>query len=96
MQVNSSRKAMSRPFVLALAEAIDRAAHDVCTAPEAHAHYGEQPPTAWDNWVSWCRGFVAGLVGDSEAIPLAERIKNFVIAERKPWPRRKESEGHDQ
>lgn len=57
---------LRRPLSLVLADAFDRAAHDVSTAPEVHAHYGDQQPTARENLSYWCHGFVLGLVGDSE------------------------------
>lgn len=69
---------MKRPLSIVLAEAFDRAAHDVFVAPQVHDAYDEPEPTAWDNWVYWSQGFVAGLVGDCTSMPLSERFVNWL------------------
>jgi hypothetical protein len=71
---------MKRPLSIVLADAFDRAAHDVFSAHHAAAAHGEAPPSAWIRWVSWSRGFYAGLVGDWRSLPLAERAKAAALA----------------
>ncbi|MBI6855529.1 hypothetical protein YA0002_22460 [Pseudomonas cichorii] len=69
---------MDRPLSILLADAFDSAAHDVFVAPQVHAACGDLAPTAWDNWVYWCRGFVAGLAGDNDSKPLLMRISTLL------------------
>lgn len=73
---------MKRPLSIALADAFDRAAHDVFVAPQVHAAYNDPVPTAFENWSYWWQGFTAGLIGDSHSIPLTERLVNGL---RKGW-----------
>lgn len=67
---------MKRPLSLVLADAFDRAAHDVFVAPQVAAAEGDQEPSKWSLWVTWCRGFVAGFVGDGVSMPLIDRLIN--------------------
>jgi hypothetical protein len=67
---------MKRPLSLLLAEAFDRAAHDVFVAPQVAAAEGESDPSKWTLWVTWWRGFFAGWVGDDVSLPLARRLVN--------------------
>lgn len=65
---------MKRPLSILLANAFDRAAHDVFIGPQVHAAYDDPSPSAGDKWVYWIRGFVAGLVDDYESKPLSVRV----------------------
>lgn len=65
---------MKRPLSIVLADAFDRAAHDVFVAPQVHAACNELAPTSRDCWAYWCRGFVAGLLDDYVSMPLHERF----------------------
>lgn len=65
---------MKRPLSIVLADAFDRAAHDVFVAPQVHKAEGDPAPSRWDLWVYWSRGFAAGLVNDDHSMPLWERI----------------------
>lgn len=69
---------MKRPISIISADAFDRAAYSVFVSYEAHAHYDLPPPSAWDRWVYWCRGFCAGLLGDHQSIPLSYRALRWV------------------
>lgn len=71
---------MKRPLSIVLADAFDRAAHDVFVAPQVHAACNEPAPTSRDRWMYWCQGFVAGLLGDHVSMPLYERALNWACA----------------
>ena len=75
---------MKRPLSIVLADAFDRAAHDVFVAEQVHAAMDARAPTAFDNWSYWWQGFTAGLIGDSHSMPLTERLANGV---HKTWRR---------
>jgi hypothetical protein len=75
---------MKRPLSIVLADAFDRAAHDVFVAPQAHSALGDPAPTKWDLWVYWCRGFAAGLFNDGHSMPLWERFFNGIRRKAKP------------
>lgn len=57
-----------------LAAAFDSAAYSVASAEEAHAHFGDPEPTLRERWTYWWRGFFAGVAGDSNILPLSERM----------------------
>jgi len=65
---------MTRPLSIALADAFDRAAHDVFVAPQVHAACDVPSPTTRECWAYWCQGFTAGLLGDDVSMPLSERL----------------------
>lgn len=69
---------MKRSLLSTIADALDRATHDVFVAPQVHQHYKLSPPTVWDNCVYWCRGFAAGIAGDSDAMALSERAARWL------------------
>lgn len=73
---------MSRPISNVLADAFDRAAHDVFVAPQVHAACTVPAPTNRECWAYWCQGFVAGLVGDGVSMPISDRLgiwaRNFL------------------
>ncbi|KZN20447.1 MULTISPECIES: hypothetical protein [Pseudomonas] len=75
---------MKRPLSIVLADAFDRAAHDVFVAPQAHSALGDPAPTKWDSWVYWCRGFAAGLFNDGISMPLLKRVVNGIRRKAKP------------
>lgn len=56
------------------AAAFESAAYSMASAEEAHAHYGDPLPTLRERWAYWWRGLFAGLVGDSNLLPLTERF----------------------
>ncbi len=60
-----------------LAAAFDSAAYSVACAEEAHAHYGDPEPTLGERRTYWWRGFIAGLAGDSNFLPLSERFSRL-------------------
>lgn len=67
---------MKRPMSVVFADAFDRAEYDVFVGPQVHTAFDEPAPSAWQNWVYWCRGFAAGLVNDHESKPLLMRVSN--------------------
>ena len=71
---------MKRPLSIVLADAFDRAAHDVFVAPQVHSALNEPAPTMRDRWAYWCQGFAAGLLGDDVSMPLHERFGNWARA----------------
>jgi hypothetical protein len=75
---------MKRPLSVVLADAFDRAAHDVLVAEQVHAANEANAPTVFDNWSYWWQGFTAGLLGDSHSLPLTDRLANAV---HKAWRR---------
>lgn len=66
---------MKRPFSRVLADAFDRAAHDVAIAEQVHHHESAGPATRTDTLIYWCRGFVAGWVDDYRSLTLVTRFK---------------------
>lgn len=64
---------MKRPLSIVLAEAFDRAAHDLAMAEQIHDHENAAPPTKLENLTYWCRGFAAGWAGDHKSVPLMTR-----------------------
>ncbi|MNG29229.1 hypothetical protein D3C84_1146210 [compost metagenome] len=75
---------MKRPLSVVLADAFDRAAHDVFVAPQVHSALGDPAPNYWDLWVYWCRGFAAGLLNDCHSLPLLERVLNGIRRNEQP------------
>jgi hypothetical protein len=71
---------MKRPLSIVLADAFDRAAHDVFVAPQVHAACNEPAPTSRDRWAYWCQGFAAGLLGDDVSMPLQQRFGSWARA----------------
>lgn len=65
---------MNRPISIVLADAFERAAHDVFVAPQVHAACKVPAPTNRECWAYWCQGFVAGLLGDVVSMPISERF----------------------
>lgn len=65
---------MSRRLSLVLADAFERAAHDVAMAEQVHHHHNDPVPSWYDNLIYWCRGFFAGLVDDYRSTPLSARV----------------------
>lgn len=65
---------MKRPISIILAQAFDRAAHDVALSPQAHRAEGHPDPTRIESLVYWSRGFVAGLTGDYASVPHGNRL----------------------
>lgn len=61
-----------------LAAVFDSAAYSVASAEEAHAHFGDPEPTPRERWTYWWRGFFAGVVGDSNILPLSERFARLL------------------
>ncbi|AXZ89067.1 hypothetical protein APB34_33680 [Pseudomonas aeruginosa] len=72
------RSALASAPPEALAAAFDSAAYSVACAEEAHAHYGDPEPTPGERWTYWWRGFIAGLAGDSNFLPLSERFSRLL------------------
>lgn len=64
---------MSRPLSIVLADAFDRAAHDVAMAEQVHHHHNDPAPTRMDNLTYWFRGFFAGLADDHHSKPVLAR-----------------------
>lgn len=79
---------MKRPVSIVLADAFDRAAHDVAMAEQAHHHENESPPSRLENLTYWLRGFVAGWVGDYQSLPLLTRTLQFFQRSLARLPRR--------
>jgi hypothetical protein len=75
---------MKRPLSIVLAEAFDRAAHDVFVAPQVHLALGDPAPSKWDSWVYWCRGFAAGLLDDPQPLPVLKRIFRWICRHKPP------------
>lgn len=69
-----------RPLSLVLADAFDRAAHDVFVAPQVAAAVGEPVLSRRAVWVIWCRGFVAGLTADGISLPLSKRVVSWLMS----------------
>jgi hypothetical protein len=69
-----------RPLSLVLADAFDRAAHDVFVAPQVAAAVGEPVLSRWAVWVIWCRGFVAGFTADGISLPLSKRVVRWLMS----------------
>lgn len=65
---------MKRPLSIVLAQAFDRAAHDVAVSPEVHSAMGDAEPTRVELLVYWSRGLVAGFLGDHASVPHGDRI----------------------
>jgi hypothetical protein len=71
---------MKRTLRIVLADAFDRAAHDVFVAPQVHAACNDPAPTSRDCWAYWCQGFTAGLLGDYVSMPLNDRFGRWARA----------------
>lgn len=69
---------MKRPLSLVLADAFNRAAHDVFVAPQVHAGFNAAAPTTLQCCAYWCQGFVAGMLDDHVSMPLLERVGIWV------------------
>lgn len=48
---------MSRRLRLVLADAFERAAHDIAMAEQVHHHHNDTAPAWHENLTYWCRGF---------------------------------------
>jgi hypothetical protein len=54
-------------------KAAELACRNVCQQEEAAVHYGETY-NAWDRWVFWWRGFIAGWLGENDCLPVMTRL----------------------
>jgi hypothetical protein len=65
---------MKRHISVVLHDACEEALQSMIgNAEYEHVHF-DRPPSSWANWVMWWRGFVAGVIGDRNNIPLIDRL----------------------